>query len=280
MRGIGYRLPVASAQVKSALLLAGLFAEGETVLEEPAPSRDHTERLLAALGAHLQWEPGRAALRGGADLRARETHWRIPGDFSSAAFLMVAALITPESDVVLLEVGLNPTRTGLLDALVEMGADIQVSNVREWNGEPVGDVRVRSSRLRGIDIGGALIPRLIDELPVFAVAAAAAEGASRVRDAAELKVKEADRIGGLAQEAARIGLRVEPHEDGFTVPGGQRISGGEANSLGDHRLAMAFAVAGLASEQGVWVEDAQCISVSFPGFVSLLQGLTRKGVGA
>lgn len=275
LRGLAYRLPVASAQVKSALLLAGLFAEGDTELEEPGPSRDHTERMLQALGADIHREPGRVTLRPGRSLRPAHTHWRVPGDFSSAAFFIVGALITPESDLLIRDVGVNPTRTGLLDVLTEMGGDIRVDNVRDWNGEPVGDIRVRSSSLRRVDVGGALIPRIIDELPVFAVAAAAADGSSRVRDAAELRLKESDRIGGLQEQMQRIGLIVEGDEAGFTVPGGQRARGGAAHSLGDHRLAMALAVAGLASEEGVTVEEPECISASFPGFPRMLQELAR-----
>jgi len=191
----------------------------------------------------------------------------------------VGALTTPDSDLLIRDVGVNPTRTGLLDVLTEMGGDVRVENVRDWNGEPVGDIRVRSSSLRGVDVGGALIPRIIDELPVFAVAAAAAAGPSRVRDAAELRVKETDRIAGLQEQMRRIGLTVEGEEAGFTVPGGQRIRGGTAHSLGDHRLAMALAVAGLGSEEGVTVEEAGCINVSFPGFPRVLRELAR-GEGA
>jgi len=268
-----YRTPVASAQVKSALLLAGLFAEGETVIEEPAPSRDHTERMLEALGADLQWGPGWARLKGGKALSTSHPHWRIPGDFSSAAFFLAAALLTPNSELTLRDVGLNPTRTGLLEVLEAMGAHIQVENRREWNGEAVADLRVVSSPLKAVDVGGALIARLIDELPVLAVLAACAEGTTRVRDAQELRVKESNRIDGLAQQLARIGLRVQPEEDGFTIPGGQRPAGGRAHSLDDHRVAMSLAVAGLVAEDAVVVDDVACVSVSFPEFPELLRSV-------
>lgn len=273
LKGLAYRTPVASAQVKSALLLAGLFADGETVVEEPAPSRDHTERMLEALGADLQWGPGWARLKGGRTLTTAHPHWHIPGDFSSAAFFLAAALLTPESELVLRDVGVNPTRTGLLDVLEAMGARIAVENRREWNGEEVADLRVSSSSLKAVDVGGALIARLIDELPVFVVLAACAQGTTRVRDAAELRVKESNRIDGLAAQLARIGLQVQPEADGFTIPGGQRPSGGRAHSLGDHRVAMSLAVAGLIARDAVVVDDVECVNTSFPGFSRLMNAV-------
>lgn len=279
LRGIEYPMPVASAQVKSALLLAGLFADGETVVYEPGPSRDHTERMLAHLGADITRESGRVAVRGGRELRSPHSVWQVPGDFSSAAFFIVASLITPESDLLIRDVGLNPTRTGLLDILREMGGDVEIVNVRDWHGEPVGDIRVRSSSLRGVGVGGDVVPRAIDEFPVWAVAAAVASGPSRLTDAAELRLKESDRIGGLARQLARVGVVLEPADDGFVVPGSQRIRGGVADSLGDHRLAMALAVAGLASQEGITVTNPECVNVSFPGFEALLNERSGRGHG-
>jgi 3-phosphoshikimate 1-carboxyvinyltransferase len=269
LRGIAYATPVPSAQVKSAVLLAGLFAEGETSVREPAQSRDHTERMLPAFGVAVAREGLAVRLRGPAALRGTEI--RVPGDLSSAAFFLVAAALVPGSELRIAEVGLNPTRTGVLDALRLMGAEIEVHGLREAGGEPVGDVVVRARPLHGAALGGDLIPRAIDELPAIAVAAALADGETVIRDAAELRVKESDRIDALARELARLGARVEAQPDGLAIAGRGRLRGGRVHSGGDHRIAMALAVAGLRADGPVTVDDAACIETSFPGFEDLLR---------
>ncbi|MGD0153682.1 MAG: 3-phosphoshikimate 1-carboxyvinyltransferase [Thermacetogeniaceae bacterium] len=270
---MAYRLPVPSAQVKSALLLAGLYARGETTVIQPLPSRDHTERMLQAFGACLQVEPdGSARIAGGSSLRGRLV--QVPGDISAAAFLIVAATLIPGSDILIRDVGTNPTRTGVLDVLVQMGADCALLNERCWSGEPVADLRVRSSRLRGVEIGGPLIPRLIDEIPIIAVAAAMAEGVTVIRDAAELRVKETDRIEAIVKELRKLGAELVGLPDGLSIQGGQALQGASVDSWGDHRLAMALAVAGLVTAVSATViGDTGCTDVSFPGFSSLLSGL-------
>lgn len=275
-------LDLASAQVKSAVLLAGLTADVE--LEVVAPSsRDHTERMLAARGTGLsrgEWPDGRERLRlpAGALRRAESVDVTVPGDISSAAFLLVAASIVPGSEVVLRGVGLNPTRTGILDALRAMGADLEELEVSEVGGEPLGDLRVRAAQLRGIALGGAEIPRLIDELPVLALAAACAEGETLVTGAAELRVKESDRIASTAALLRALGVEVEERPDGLCIqgrPGGLR--GAELPLTDDHRLAMVGAVAGLVAEGGTLVPDARCVAVSFPGMGERLVSLQGRG---
>ncbi len=272
LRGIPYRTPVASAQVKSAVLLAGLFAEGETSVEEPAQSRDHTERMLGAFGGAVARDGLTTRLRGPATLRGAEVG--VPGDLSSAAFFLVAAALVPGSELAVAGVGLNPTRTGVLDILRMMGARVDVRDVREEGGEPVGTVDVRATRLRGAAIGGALIPRAIDELPVLAVAACLAEGETVIRDAAELRVKESDRVEALARELGRLGAAIEPQPDGLAIRGGRRLRGGRVASGGDHRIAMALAVAGLCADGPVTIDDPACIETSFPGFARALREAT------
>jgi 3-phosphoshikimate 1-carboxyvinyltransferase len=271
--GIRYDLPVASAQVKSALLLAGLVASGETTVSEPGPSRDHTERMLTFMGADVTRNGGSVAVLGGTRLGGRD--FAVPGDISSAAFFLVAALITPGSDLLVRDVGLNPTRTGVLDALAAMGGRIEVVARREGGPEPIGDLRVRTSRLRGIEIAGDLVVRAIDELPVLAVAAAFAEGTTVIRDAAELRVKETDRIASMADALARMGAQVRATPDGMVIEGGRPLRGARIASRGDHRTAMAAAVAGLAAAGETTVEDVACIDTSFPGFADLLDRLRR-----
>jgi len=281
LQSISYALPVASAQVKSCLLLAALAAEGETVLREPGPSRDHTERMLRAMGAEVET---RILLSAGGGLASIETRLLppdplelqpfdivLPGDFSSAAFLIVAAIITPGSQVVLQGVGLNPTRTGLLDVLQTMGADITIQNVYESCGETLGDLQVRHSALRGVKVTGSMVIRMIDEFPVFAVAATHAHGRTIVSDAQELRHKESDRIHNLCMELARLGADLQETPDGFTVSGGTLLGGGQVNSHGDHRLAMALGVAGLASMKPIEIQGADIISESFPQFTGALQ---------
>jgi len=272
LRGIAYTTPVASAQVKSAVLLAGLFAEGETSVGEPSQSRDHTERMLRAFGVEVAREGLTTRLRGPAALSATEVH--VPGDLSSAAFLLVAAALVPGSELAVTDVGLNPTRTGVLDILGMMGATLDMRDRREEGGEPVGTVAIRAGRLRGAAIGGALIPRAIDELPVLAVAASLAEGETVIRDAAELRVKESDRVEALARELGRLGAAVEARADGLVIRGGRRLSGGRVASGGDHRIAMALAVAGLCADGPVTIDDPACIETSFPGFAQVLRGAT------
>ncbi|WP_240511835.1 3-phosphoshikimate 1-carboxyvinyltransferase [Paludifilum halophilum] len=273
--GISHRSPVASAQVKSCLLLAGLQAEGKTVVEEPSLSRDHTERMLRSFGVELSVEKGRVSLQGGQELTAQ--YVRVPGDISSAAFLIAAALIVPDSRVTIREVGLNPTRTGIIDAFQAMGGEVEVTVTGEWSGEPVGDITVSSSPLNGVEIGGEWIPRLIDEIPVLAVAATQAEGQTVIRDASELKVKETNRIDVTAQELRKLGAEVEETEDGLIIQGKTPLSGAVCDSHSDHRIGMAMAVAGLAAEDGVTVQNAEAIRVSFPEFERTLHQLSSGG---
>ena len=274
LRGITYTLPVASAQVKSAVLLAGLLAEGPTTVVEPTPTRDHTERMLAAFGAPIRRDGDRVSVTAAA-LRGNEV--RVCGDISSAAFLLAAAAAMPGSELTVEHVGLNPTRTGFLDVLRALGAEADVRQTGEDAGEPVGAVTVRGQRLRGVRIGGSLIPRVIDELPVLCVIATAAEGETVISDAAELRVKESDRIAVIARGLRALGGEVEERPDGLTVYG-SRLRGGRVGSAGDHRIAMAFAVAGLLAGGPVTVEGAESIKVSFPEFGRVLQEVTGQKI--
>jgi 3-phosphoshikimate 1-carboxyvinyltransferase len=274
--GIDFDSPVASAQVKSALLLAGLRARGTTRIREPAPSRDHTERLFRALGLPITREGLQATLQGSGgrapDLPARE--WRIPGDPSSAAFWVAAAAANPGADLTVRGVGLNPTRTAYLDVLREMGAEIAFSPLLEAEWEPQGDVTVRGSALRGVEIGGERIANLIDELPILAVAAAAAGGVTRIRDAAELRVKESNRIETVARMLRAVGVEVETFPDGMAIQGGAAIRGGGViESAGDHRIAMSGAMLALRATGPVTVRDTACVATSYPGFEAALRGL-------
>ncbi len=271
LKGIEYTLPVASAQVKSCLLLAGLAADGTLTIHEPGPSRDHTERMLSSMGALVEVDGGTVRLTPPA-AGLQPLTLAVPGDFSAAAFLIVAALVTPGSEVMLRNIGLNPTRTGLLDVLLEMGGDIVFSS-REQNGEQVGDLRVRHSRLHGAEIAGDLVVRMIDEFPIFAVAAAYANSPTLVRNAEELRFKESDRITALCQELRSVGVEIEETPDGFRMPGKTPPCGGRADAHGDHRLAMSLAVAGLASEAPLGVSGAEMTGESFPGFLEALQKL-------
>lgn len=268
LRGLDYQMPVASAQVKSALLLAGLYAEGDTQVREPGVSRDHTERMLLAFGASLERASGSVRLHPGATLRGARI--RVPGDISSAAFLLVAAAIAPGSDLVVEGVGVNPTRTGMVDVLRAMGADIRITGSRVHGGEPVADIRIRHRPLRGVTIPVPVVPRAIDEFPALFVAAACANGETVLRGAGELRVKESDRIGGMAEGLTALGIQATPTQDGLTIRGGT-LSGGAVASHGDHRLAMAFAVAGLRASGPVRVRDCRNVATSFPGFVSLMR---------
>ncbi|KAB7769313.1 3-phosphoshikimate 1-carboxyvinyltransferase [Xanthomonas maliensis] len=269
LQGIDFVSPVASAQVKSAVLLAGLYAEGETSVSEPHPTRDYTERMLSAFGVGIDFAPGQARLRGGQRLRA--TDIAVPADFSSAAFFIVAASIIPGSDITLKAVGLNPRRTGLLAALRLMGADIVEQNHASHGGEPVADLRVRHAPLQGARIPEALVPDMIDEFPALFVAAAAAQGQTVVSGAAELRVKESDRLAAMANGLRTLGVRVDETDDGATLHGGP-IGGGRIDSHGDHRIAMAFAIAGQLSTGEVEIADVANVATSFPGFDTLAQG--------
>jgi len=266
LRAIDYALPVASAQVKSALLLAGLTAHGETCVREPHPTRDYTERMLRAFDVELEFGPGHARLHGGQRLRATDV--LVPGDFSSAAFLLVAATLVPGSELCVEGVGMNPRRTGLLRVLQAMGADIAVREARETGGEPVADLVARHAPLRGVEIPAHLVPDMIDEFPVLFVAAACATGDTVIRGAAELRVKESDRISTMARGLRRLGIAVDETPDGATIHGG-RIAGGDVESDGDHRVAMAFAVAAQCASGEVRIGDVANVATSFPGFEAL-----------
>jgi len=273
LRGIAYELPVASAQVKSCLLFAGLLAEGETTVVEPLPSRDHSERMLAAAGAEVERGDRTVSIRPAARLEPGEI--AVPADFSSAAFFVVAGLLVAGSEVVLSGVGLNPTRTGLLEILARMGAEIEVEPEGERGGEPSGRLRVRPAPLRGTEVGGADVPLAIDELPLVALAACFAEGATTIRDAAELRRKESDRIATVAAALTALGATVETSEDGMRIEGGSGLRGGAIESHGDHRIAMLGAVAGLASREGVEVAGMDAAAVSYPGFEADLASLAH-----
>lgn len=264
LRAIDYVSPIASAQVKSAIMLAGLFADGETTVTEPSLSRDHTERMFEAIGIPIRRNGLGLQVAGIKEISPFQI--AIPGDFSAAAFFLIAALVVPGSELTLREVGINPTRTGLLDALQLMGAVIEVSGRRVVSGEPVADLHVRSQALHGTEVDGTLIPRMLDEIPIFAVAAALAAGPTTIRNAAELRVKEVDRLSALVQELRRFGVQIEQHPDGLTLQGSASLSGCHCDSWGDHRMAMALAVAGLAAKGSTTISDPSCVSSSFPDF--------------
>lgn len=278
LRGIRYRMPVASAQVKSAILLAGLYAGGNTRVYQPGPARDHTERMLQAMGARLTVEEKWISLTGSpaGDRRLEPLDLAVPGDMSSAAFPLVAAALIPHSEVTVQKAGLNETRTGLLALLQEMGASLTTADEGTTAGEPAGDLTVRFDELHGAAAGGEVVVRAIDEFPIWAVAATQAAGASTLRDAAELRVKEVDRISMLAGELRRMGAAVTERKDGFTIEGPVRLQGAEVDSHGDHRLGMALAVAGLAAAGPTQVRNAGCIADSFPGFVETMQALGAR----
>jgi len=269
LKGFFHRMAVPSAQVKSALLLAGLFAKGRTTIEELLPTRDHTERMLKYCGVDLIRKGTTIAVEGGQSPSSRDIE--IPGDISAAAFFIVGASMLKGSEIVIKGVGLNPTRTGIIDILRQMGASIEMDNLREMGGEPAGDIRVRSAPLKGVEIKGDIIPRCVDELPVLCIAAAIAEGETWIRDAAELRVKESDRIAGMAECLSSLGVEVETFEDGMRIQGTKRLKGSMCNSRGDHRIAMSMAIAGLAAEGETLIEDTECINTSFPMFEETLQ---------
>jgi 3-phosphoshikimate 1-carboxyvinyltransferase len=270
---IDYTLPVASAQVKSSVLLAGLYAEGRTTVHEPVRTRDHTELALREFGADVEVQKRSITVTGRPRLVARDLE--VPGDLSSAAFFLVAALLVPESSLTIHGVGLNPTRSALLDFLSEMGAPIKVLDVKQVGGELIGDVLIRGARVRGGVLEKARTAALIDEIPVLAILGAASEDGLTVRDASELRVKETDRIATIAENFRRMGLSIEIKEDGFQVPGRQRFRAAELDSFGDHRIAMAFSIAALAADGASIVEGAEAASVSFPEFFDTLHRIAR-----
>lgn len=273
LRGIRYELPVASAQVKSAILLAGLYAEGETTVIEKHKTRDHTEIMLVHFGGRIFATDGEVRLTPVDKLSAGRV--TVPGDISSAAFFMVAAAINEDSELLVKDVGINPTRTGIINVLREMGCDIEICNERIWNGEKVADVLVRGNGLSGTVIKGEIIPRLIDEIPVIAVAAAFAEGETVIRDASELRVKESDRIKAIADNLRRFRADVTELEDGLIIRGGRSLKPAEVESFGDHRIAMAMAVAALSIPGVSKIKNAECVKISFPGFFETLEKVSE-----
>lgn len=271
---IDYEMPMASAQVKSAVLLAGLFAPGKTSVTQPATTRDHTERLLRAFDVRVDTDGNHIAIHGGQVPRAR--HFKVPGDISSAAFWIVAAAASPGSRVLIKDLGLNPTRSAILSVLVRMGARISDTVLEDDGGEPIGSVEVRGETLRGTTIKKEEVPNLIDEVPILAVAAALAEGKTSIRNAKELRVKETDRIATVADNLREMGAEVEEFDDGMEITGGRPLKGAVLKSYGDHRIAMAFAIAGLFASGETVIEGAECINTSYPGFARQLE-LLRKG---
>jgi 3-phosphoshikimate 1-carboxyvinyltransferase len=271
LKGIRYEMPMASAQVKSSILLAGLFADGATTVVEPGPARDHTERMLTAMGVNLTIEDHNVTVTPGNRLQPQD--FSVPGDFSSAAFLIVAACITPGSDITLTGINLNETRTGLLDVLLEMGADIIVTDKGLEAGEPAGTLQIRHSTLKGVEVGGDTVVRMIDEFPVFMVAALCAEGRTIVRDAEELRVKETDRIKVMTAELQKLGAEITETKDGFIIDGPQKLTGTIVDGHDDHRVAMSMTVAGLIADEQTIVNDSKCAGDSFPGFAETLARL-------
>lgn len=272
LQGITWETPVASAQIKSAILLAGLYASGETTVREPSISRDHTERMLAGFGIQVARQGTAVTVRPGI---LEGQHILVPGDISSAAFFMVAAAAKPGSHLIIKNVGLNPTRTGIIDVLRQMGANIEIENLRSFGGEEAGDMIIRGASLTGTEINGEIVPRLIDEIPVLAVAAALADGVTYIRGAGELKVKESNRLAAMASELQKMGIQISELPDGLEIHGPNQIRGAAVNSYHDHRIAMALAVCGLFAEGKTTIADSGCIDISFPGFGELLQQIAR-----
>ncbi|MED0962628.1 3-phosphoshikimate 1-carboxyvinyltransferase [Bacillus paramycoides] len=271
VKGIHYHAPVASAQVKSAVLLAGLQGEGVTTVTEPMQSRDHTERMLRAFGCTVEVNERTVSLQGGQQLKGTEI--KVPGDISSAAFFLVAGAIVQNSKLVLKNVGLNPTRTGILDVLTKMGARISIDNIRNEEFEPRGDITIETSKLKGIEIGGSLIPRLIDEIPVIALLATQAEGITVIKDAEELKVKETNRIDTVVDELGKLGAKIEATPDGMIIYGKQDLKGNTVNSHGDHRIGMMLAIASCIVNGEVKIENSDAVAVSYPNFFEQLAAL-------
>lgn len=277
LHGITYAMPIASAQVKSALLLAGLYADGPVTIHEPAPTRDHTERMLRAADVDVRTVTDNANRKTQITIHPssvlRPLDFLVPADFSSAAFFIVAASIVPHAQVRLAEVGLNPTRLGLLDALRAMGADISISNQHDEGGEPMGDVEVRFAELHATEVGGAVAASMMDEFPIFAVAASQADGVTTVRDAEELRVKESNRLEGFVGELRKMGAQIEPTADGFVIEGPSKLKGAVVDGLGDHRVAMALAIAALTAEGETTLLGADCVAKTYPTFFRDLESL-------
>ncbi len=271
LKGLHYHSPIASAQVKSCILLAGLMADGKTTVTEPALSRDHSERMLTAFGAHLDIDPEThsVTITGNSQLTGQKVV--VPGDISSAAFWLVAGAIIPDSNLLIENVGINPTRTGILEALQMMGADISLENERIVTGEPVADLRVKYSQLKGCTIEGDLIPRLIDEIPILAVAATFAQGTTLIKDAEELRVKESDRLAAVASELTKMGAKITEFADGLEITGQTPLTGSMVESYHDHRLTMSLAIAALGSQGETIIQGAEAASISYPNFISTLQ---------
>lgn len=274
LSGIDYQLPIASAQVKSSILLAGLYTDQEVRIVEPALSRDHTERMLKGFGIELTKEGNLIILDKGDKGELHSQDIQVPGDISSAAFFITAGLITDDSEILLKDVGINPTRSGFIQVVKEMGGQIELINQREASGEPIADLLVKSSKLQGVEISGDIIPKLIDEIPIIAVLASQAKGETVIKDAAELRVKETDRIMATATELSKLGVEIEELEDGMVINGKAPITGGiKVKSYGDHRIAMALAIAGLVADEAVTILNSDVINTSFPQFESLLSSL-------
>jgi 3-phosphoshikimate 1-carboxyvinyltransferase len=273
LRALDYEMPVASAQVKSCVLLAGLYADGETTVREPTATRDHTEIALSELGAEIRTERRIITVRGGAELSGKSLV--VPGDISSATFFLVAALLVPESDLIVTDVGLNPTRTTLLDFLRSMGAIIRLLHIETVNGELIGSLQIHGSSITGGVIEGAITAALIDEIPALAVLGAVSKKGLIVRNASELRVKETDRIATIAENLRQMGITMETSEDGFSIPGGQRFRAANLDSGGDHRIAMAFAVAALAADGECSIRNAEAASVSYPEFFGVLRRIAH-----
>jgi 3-phosphoshikimate 1-carboxyvinyltransferase len=274
LKAIKYDMPVASAQVKSALLLAGLYADGETELSEPVKSRDHTERMLSSSEVRVDIEGLKIKIKGGQELKAKDMD--VPGDFSSAAFFIVAALLIPDSDITIKGVGINPTRTGLLDILKTMGADIELTNIRDVSGEPVADIYCKTAdSLRAVKIGREIMPSLIDEFPVLCVLGTQADGVTEIRGAEELRFKESDRIKAMAEGLKKMGAEVKEFKDGLSIKGNANLKGASISSYGDHRIAMAFSIAALIAEGKTIINGISSVNISFPGFFEMLKRLTR-----
>lgn len=263
-KGISFQSPVASAQVKSAILLAGLQSEGTTSVTEPQLSRDHTERMLQAFGVHVQRDGLTVSIEGGQSLRAQ--HIVVPGDISSAAFFLAAAAIVPNSKVTIERVGMNPTRSGIIDVLQQMGAKMEITDEQTVGGEPMATVTVSTSTLRGIEISGNIIPRLIDEIPIIALMATQAKGKTVIKNAEELKVKETNRIDTVVSELTKLGATIKATDDGMIITGKTKLHGATVNSFGDHRIGMAMGIAGLLTEKQVTIERTECINISYPTF--------------
>ncbi|MFN3739939.1 MAG: 3-phosphoshikimate 1-carboxyvinyltransferase [Thermodesulfovibrionales bacterium] len=285
LKAIRYEMPVASAQVKSCLILAGLYAEGVTEIIEPQRSRDHTERMLRAMGADIRTEdrrqrtedrPYTAEVKGLGDKKLNSIDITIPADFSSAAFFIVGALIIPDSEILIKNVCVNPTRTGLLNVIKDMGAEVRIENMRDVSGEPVGDIYVRTaSSLKAVKVGKELMPSMIDEFPILCVLATQAEGVTEIRGAEELRVKESDRIKAMATELKKMGVELEEYPDGIAIKGKSFLKGAQVDSYNDHRIAMSLAIAGLIAEEETVINNPECVDISFPGFFSVLENLVK-----